>query len=250
MSDRTPQRLPLTGAQTGVWYGQRLDPASPVFNVGQYVEIQGPLDPDLFTTALRRTVSECEALTVAFAEDTDGEPYQLTRPGPDFGPVVVPVLDHTGQDDPYGTALSLMRRDMATPADPAKDPLYCFSLHRVAPDRTLWYQRVHHIALDAYGFSLVSRRAAEVYTALAEGREPGPAPFPGLSAILDEEAAYLGSERHATDRAYWRERLAELPEPAPLSGAAHPAAHSFLRAHAELGPGPTGLLLAAARSGR
>ncbi|MFD5621550.1 amino acid adenylation domain-containing protein, partial [Streptomyces yangpuensis] len=250
MSDRTPQRLPLTGAQTGVWYGQRLDPESPVFNVGQYVEIQGPLDPDLFTAALRRTVSECEALTVAFAEDADGEPYQLTRPAADRAPVAVPVLDHTGQDDPYGTALSLMHRDMATAVDPARDALHCFSLHRVAPDRTLWYQRVHHIALDAYGFSLVSRRTAEVYTALAEGREPGPSPFPGLAAVLDEEAAYLGSERHAADRAYWRERLAELPEPAPLSGAAHPAAHSFLRAHAELGPVPTGLLLAAARSVR
>ncbi|MFJ3876984.1 amino acid adenylation domain-containing protein [Streptomyces sp. NPDC090077] len=250
MSDRTPQRLPLTGAQTGVWYGQRLDPRSPVFNVGQYIEVQGPLDAGLFTAALRRTVAECEALTVTFGEDADGEPYQLARPGTDPGPAVVQVLDHTGQDDPYGTALSLMRRDMATPADPAEDPLYRFGLHRVAPDRTLWYQRVHHIALDAYGFSLVSRRAAEVYTALAEGREPGPAPFPGLTAILDEEAAYLGSERHAADRAYWRERLAELPGPAPLSGAAHPAAHSFLRAHAELGPGPTGLLLAAARSVR
>ncbi|MFG2335757.1 amino acid adenylation domain-containing protein, partial [Streptomyces yangpuensis] len=250
MSDRTPQRLPLTGAQTGVWYGQRLDPESPVFNVGQYVEIQGPLDPDLFTAALRHTVSECEALTVAFAEDAAGEPYQLTRPAADRAPVAVPVLDHTGQDDPYGTALSLMHRDMATAVDPARDALHCFSLHRVAPDRTLWYQRVHHIALDAYGFSLVSRRTAEVYTALAEGREPGPSPFPGLAAVLDEEAAYLISERHAADRAYWRERLAELPEPAPLSGAAHPAAHSFLRAHAELGPGPTGRLLAAARSVR
>ncbi|MEV7589826.1 amino acid adenylation domain-containing protein [Streptomyces sp. NPDC089922] len=250
MSDRTPQRLPLTGAQTGVWYGQRLDPESPVFNVGQYVEIQGPVDPELFTAALRRTVAECDALTAAFGEDADGEPYQVVPADPAGLPVVVPVLDHAEQDDPYGTALSLMHRDMATPVDPARDPLYCFSLHRVAPDRTLWYQRVHHIALDAYGFSLVSRRTAEVYTALAEGRDPGPSPFPGLSAVLDEEAAYRGSERHAADRAHWQDRLAGLPEPSPLSGAAHPAAHSFLRAHAELGPGPTGLLLAAARTVR
>ncbi|MEU3603540.1 amino acid adenylation domain-containing protein, partial [Streptomyces sp. NPDC006798] len=247
MSDRIPQRLPLTGAQAGVWYGQRLDPRSPVYNVGQYLEIHGSLDPELFTAALRHTVAECEALTARFAEDADGEPYQLVpaAPGPD---PVLPVLDHTGQDDPYGTAIELMHRDMATPVDPARDALWLFTLHRVADDRFLWYQRVHHITLDAYGFSLVSRRAAEVYTALAEGREPGASPFPPLSAVVEEEAAYRDTERREKDRAYWRERLAGLPEPAPFSGAVHPAAHSFLRARSELGPGPTGRLLASARS--
>ncbi|MFD7032576.1 amino acid adenylation domain-containing protein [Streptomyces sp. NPDC059917] len=249
MSDRIPRRLPLTGAQTGVWYGQRLDPQSPVYNVGQYVEIEGPLDPGLFTSALRRTVAECEALTARFGEDADGEPYQETWPGPAGGPVV-PVLDHVGQDDPYGTALSLMHRDMATAIDPTRDLLYCFSLHRVAPDRTLWYQRVHHLALDAYGFSLVTRRTAEVYTALVEGREAGSAPFPALASVLEEEAAYRASERHAADRAYWRERLADLPDPAPLSGASHPAAAGFLRATVELEPGATAALQAVARSAR
>ncbi|MER7764748.1 amino acid adenylation domain-containing protein, partial [Streptomyces sp. NPDC097619] len=249
MSDRTPQRLPLTGAQTGVWYGQRLDPGSPVYNVGQYLEIQGPLDPDLFTAALRRTVAECEALTARFGEDADGTPYQLTWPGPASGPIV-PVLDHLAQEDPHGTALALMRRDMSTPVDPARDVLYCFSLHRVAPDRILWYQRVHHIALDAYGFSLVSRRTAEVYTALAAGTDPGPSPFPGLAPVLAEEEAYRASDRYAKDRAYWSERLAGLPSPTPLSGAAHPAAPAFLRAAAELEPEATAGLLAAAASVR
>ncbi|MER5873403.1 amino acid adenylation domain-containing protein, partial [Streptomyces sp. NPDC002044] len=249
MTERPSQRLPLTGAQTGVWYGQRLDPDSPVYNVGQYVEIEGPLDAGLFVAALRRTVAESEALTARFAEDADGNPYQLTWSGPAAGPLVA-VLDHTGQDDPYGTALDLMRTDMARPVDPVRDSLYVFTLHKVGPDRTLWYQRAHHIVLDAFGFSLVSRRTAEVYTSLVRGEEPAPGPFGGLDAVLAEEAAYRASPKCAEDRAYWLDRLADHPEPEPLSGARFPASHAFLRDGDTLTPDETAGLLAVARAAR
>ncbi|WP_327260474.1 amino acid adenylation domain-containing protein [Streptomyces sp. NBC_01232] len=249
MTERPSQRLPLTGAQTGVWYGQRLDPDSPVYNVGQYVEIDGPLDAGLFVTALRQTVAESEALTARFAEGPDGEPYQVTWSGPAAGPLVA-VLDHTSQDDPYGTALSLMRADMARPVDPVRDSLYVFTLHRIGPDRTLWYQRAHHIVLDAFGFSLLSRRTAEIYTALAGGVEPAPGPFGGLEVILGEEQDYRASSRFAEDRAYWLERLSDRPEPEPLSGARFPAAHAFLRDGATLAREETAGLLAIARAAK
>ncbi|MFD9419828.1 amino acid adenylation domain-containing protein, partial [Streptomyces goshikiensis] len=249
MSDRPSQRLPLTGAQTGVWYGQRLDPESPVYNVGQYVEINGALDPGPFVTALRRTVAECEALTARFGEDAEGVPYQLTWPGPAAGPIVA-TLDHTGQDDPVGEAVSLMRRDMATPVDPTRDPLYAFTLHRVGPDRTLWYQRVHHIALDAFGFSLISRRTAEVYGALVRGEEPPPSPFGGLGVVTDEEEAYRSSDRFEEDRAYWLDRLADCPEPEPLSGTVPASSHVFLRDGVTLSAEETSGLLDIARAAR
>ncbi|MFF6883865.1 amino acid adenylation domain-containing protein [Streptomyces sp. NPDC012421] len=249
MTERAQRRLALTGAQTGVWYGQRLDPDSPVYNVGQYVAVDGTLDPDLFATALRRVVGECEALTVRFEEDERGQPVQILADAPPDGPVVT-VVDHRGEPDPEAAALARMRADMATPADPAAAPLFAFALHRVAPDRTLWYQRVHHIALDAYGFSLLSRRAAEVYTALARGEEPAPSPFGPLSAVVEEEAAYRDDERYATDRAHWLDRLADLGDHEPLAGASFPAAPGFLRAEAALSPEATAGVLALARAAK
>ena len=38
--------LVLSAAQLGVWVAQKLDPTSPIFNLGQYVEIRGTLDPE------------------------------------------------------------------------------------------------------------------------------------------------------------------------------------------------------------
>ncbi|MFV6028666.1 amino acid adenylation domain-containing protein [Streptomyces sp. NPDC056264] len=249
MTERALRRLPLTGAQTGVWYGQRLAPDSPVYNVGQYVEIDGTLDVDLFEAAVRHVVDECEALTVRFEEDESGTPWQLLAEEPCRGPVLE-VVDHRAEPDPTAAALARMRADMGAPADPADSPLFAFALHLVAPGRTLWYQRVHHIALDAYGFSLVSRRTAEVYSALARGEEPGPNPFGPLSAVLDEESAYRDSERYAADRAHWLARLADRTSQEPLSGASFPAAPDFLRAEAVVGPDATAGLLALARAAR
>ncbi|MFF8831197.1 amino acid adenylation domain-containing protein [Streptomyces sp. NPDC015131] len=249
MTERALRRLPLTGAQTGVWYGQRLAPDSPVYNVGQYVEIDGATDPALLEAAVRRTVDECEALTVRFEEDDNGDPWQIPATGPLTGPVLE-IHDHTGAPDPRAAALAWMRTDMNRPADPRTEPLFAFSLHLLGPDRALWYQRVHHIALDAYGFSLLSRRTAEVYTALARGEEPAPTPFGPLAAVLDEERAYLNSARRTEDRDHWLARLADRPEPEPLAGASVPASPTFLRETATLTPEATAGLLAVARAAR
>ncbi|MFE7134432.1 amino acid adenylation domain-containing protein, partial [Streptomyces sp. NPDC057638] len=290
MTERALRRLPLTGAQTGVWYSSRLTPESPVYNVGQYIRIDGPVDAALLTEAVRHVVGECEALTVRFEEDGDGRPWQLPADGPCTGPVLEvidhhtgpdhdhtdhsrpdlevtdhtgPVLevtdhtgpgtigpDHDGTTDPVAAAVALMRADMGRPADPAASPLFAFALHRVGADTWLWYQRVHHIALDAYGFSLLSRRVAEVYSALAGGAEPGPSPFGALADVVAEEEAYHASERRTEDREHWLALLADRPEPEPLAGSVHPAAATFLREGAVLSPDTTAGLLDIARAAR
>ncbi|MFD5650509.1 amino acid adenylation domain-containing protein, partial [Streptomyces sp. NPDC127039] len=253
MSEHALRRLPLTGAQTGVWYGQRLAPDSPVYNVGQYVEIDGPVDTELFARAVRRVVGECEALTARFEEDAAGEPWQVLASEPDVdGPpeAVLQVVDHLGSADPDAAALELMRSDMDRPLDPAADPLFAYALHLVGPDRSLWYQRAHHIALDAYSFSLIARRVAQVYTALATGAEPGPSPFGRLADVVAEERAYRDSEQAARDRAYWHSHLADRPEPVLPAGAAHPASHTFLRAGGTLTRETTAGLHAIGRAAR
>lgn len=53
-------RLPLTSAQSGVWFAQSLDPLSPAQNTSECLEIDGPLDTELFAAALRRVTSGAE----------------------------------------------------------------------------------------------------------------------------------------------------------------------------------------------
>jgi nonribosomal peptide synthetase DhbF len=49
--------LPLSGAQLGIWFAQKLDPLNPVYNVGGFIEIHGPIDTALFDNAYRQVVA-------------------------------------------------------------------------------------------------------------------------------------------------------------------------------------------------
>src|SRR5690606_21273037 len=152
--------------------------------------------------------------------DDAGVPRQeVLPPGAAGGgrPAADPV-DLRGAADPEAAALELMLADMDTPVDLAEGPLHRFALIRIADDRHLWYQRYHHILADAYAISVITRRTAEVYTALAEGADPGRR-FGALADVVAEEEAYEASERREKDGAYWAEALADRPEPALLSDA-------------------------------
>ncbi|MEU1729578.1 amino acid adenylation domain-containing protein [Streptosporangium sp. NPDC020145] len=225
--------LALTGAQLGVWYAQRLDPADPSFNVGQYVELCGPLDLDLFGEAVRIGVGETQALNVRIVDGPDG-PWQVIGEAADWDFGVV-------RCDPE-EALRAMRADLATPVDILTGPLVAETLYEVGPQRYLWYQRFHHILMDGYSFALLAGRVAQIYTALAAGRPYGDSPFGRLGAVVGQEVDYRTSGGREQDRDWWREHLADRPEVAEITSGT--STYGFLRERAEF---PGQALLAVAK---
>ncbi|WP_019630457.1 amino acid adenylation domain-containing protein [Actinomadura atramentaria] len=211
-----PGAVPLTGAQEGVWFAQRLDPANPAYNTAEYVEVHGPVDAGLFERALRATVAETDALGVRFGGGDD-RPWQLVASGGAAPDWTLHRPDVRDAADPYAAALRWMRADLARAVAPEAGPLFTQALFDLGGGRVLWYQRCHHIVLDGYGFSQVARRVAELYTALAEDRAYPGGRFLPLRDVVEEEAAYRASERCAADRAYWTGRFADAPGAVSLS---------------------------------
>ncbi|MFT4012448.1 MAG: amino acid adenylation domain-containing protein [Paracoccus sp. (in: a-proteobacteria)] len=224
-----PAPMPLTQAQEGLWYAQALDPLNPILNTGQYLEILGPLHRDTLALALTRTLAETPALSLRFLTGPNG-PAQIQGAPPMLG-----FADLSVQPDAEGQALALMRADSTRPLRLNAEPAAAFTLFALSAERHFLYERIHHLAIDGYGMVLVTNRIARHYAALL-GRGPAPAPFPPLSTAAEEDAEYLGSARHAQDRAWWHEQMRGLPEvtgPAPgraVSG------HGFLRDSRRLDP--------------
>ena len=158
--------LPLSDAQLGIWFAQALDPSSPAYNLGEYLDIGGTIDAALFETALRQVVNETEALCVRFVATADG-PRQIIGPAPDWS---MSYIDVSAAADPQAAADRWMKADLAKPIDVTQGPLFAYALFKAAPDRFFWYSRYHHIVMDGVGLALVARRVADVYTALAAGR--------------------------------------------------------------------------------
>ncbi|MFE9686712.1 amino acid adenylation domain-containing protein [Streptomyces sp. NPDC006285] len=224
--------LPLTAAQSGMWFAQALDPLSPAQNTAECLRMDGPLDPELFAAALRRVTAEAEALRVVRVEDTADGPRQHIA-----GTVELPLTVRTAAH--VGEAEAWMRADLAEPFDLAAGPLVRHALFRVGPDRWLWYQRVHHLVMDGYGYSLLVRRTAEVYSALARGEEPAPRTFGTLSDLVADDTAYRASPAYEADRAHWAQAFADRPEAPRLAGRGALPSRTFLRRSAQLSPETT-----------
>ncbi|MFF8424833.1 amino acid adenylation domain-containing protein [Streptomyces sp. NPDC016566] len=236
------RKFPLTGAQAGVWFAQQMDPDSPIFRAAEYLEIHGPVDPQLFERALRRLVDEADALHVRFLE-TDEGPRQTVGPAPEW---TLHVVDVSAAADPRQAAEEWMSRDLRRRADLTRSPLFTQALFRAAEDRWFWYHAYHHILLDGVGASLLVRRAAHLYTALAEAADPGPSPFASVRALLDDDAAYRASAAFDEDRAHWTDRFADRPEPVALSARPLKPSAEFVRRTALLPEDVQGELTAAA----
>ena len=229
----TAPGLPLTEAQEGLWYAQRLDAGNPVFNTGQSIALHGPLEVEAFRAAVDGMVAEADSLALRIL-DAPGGPRQI--PDPALRPWLE-VVDLSGAADPLATAREAMARDMGRPVDLPRGGLATERLYRLAPDHHLWYQRAHHLALDGFGTELLVRRVAALYAARLTGSDPGQ-PLAPFAATVSEDAAYRASPRRAADAAYWREAMAGAPEvggsPGGPPGGSLRTARTAHRAHAVL----------------
>ncbi|WP_413104170.1 amino acid adenylation domain-containing protein [Streptomyces sp. Inha503] len=251
-------RYPLSAAQREIWVAQRINPDGLQFQVGQYVEIHGPLNPALFESALRRAVTEADTLHARFPDidgdiggdidgGIDGVPHQVLGPPGDWA---LRTLDLSHGPDPRAAAERWMREELRTPMDLAHGPLFSFALIKTAADRFVWYQGYHHIVTDGAGSTLFARRVAELYTAFHKGEPAGESPFSSLAALLDQEAEYRKSEEFERDRRYWLERFASPPQAARLTTEPGTEPSDFLRHTTLIGADEADRLREAARAAR
>ncbi|RKT89270.1 enterobactin synthetase component F [Saccharopolyspora antimicrobica] len=239
--------LPLTAAQTGVWFAQEFDPANPMYRAAEAVEISGPLDVALLEVALRQAVGETEALRARFDSDGRDRVWQTVEPMLDW---VLPQVDLRGAADPEAAAEEWMRAELSSPVNPRSSPLFSFAVLRTGQERFTVYLALHHILLDGFGFSLFIQRVTEIYTAAEEGRPFPPCQFGSLAQLLAEEAAYEVSERFVQDRQYWAEQLAGWPNADRSRRMSSIVPRSFIRETGYVSPEDAAGLRALARAAR
>ena len=230
--------IPLSAAQAGIWYAIKAGASSAEYNIAGYTQIDGGIDPALFEQALQHVVLETEALRIRLIQSPDGPRQSIN-----------PTLKHTltyrdvsSESDPIAVAEAMMRADTAQPLDLITDPLFAFGLFRSGPDQFLWYQRYHHLIMDAYGLSLISLRLGEIYSALAAGNVVEHVPLGSYAKVVGEDVAYRASTQCLADRQFWRDLMVDCPEPPSLSVQAMSPATPWLRQTAELSSDAAGEL--------
>ncbi len=206
------RRFRLSAAQRALWFTQQAAPDVPI-NVAQYVEIDGPIDVELFLRVTSEVVRRAQFTQLRF-EDTDDGLVGVYDPSLHYWADVIDLRD---RPDPRAAAEAIMREDCARPLDPRVDRTARGCLFRLGDEKFFVYNRGHHLLSDGVGGKDRMVEAIAAYHAAVTGGTP-PAVKPvdlDLPARADDE--YRASRRFDTDRAYWRQAMAGVGIPASLA---------------------------------
>ncbi|HEX3126552.1 MAG TPA: amino acid adenylation domain-containing protein, partial [Thermoanaerobaculia bacterium] len=200
----------LSFGQRRLWFLDRLEPGSSVYNLARVLSLAGRLDVGALASALARIVQRHESLRTVFGEQS-GEPVQSVLPP--FAPAL-PVIDLRGLpvDRRQAAALRGLAADAARPFDLARGPLLRALLVRLDDELQVLLVNLHHIVSDGWSLGVLVRESAELYAACVEGRAPR---LPELPVQYADFAVWqqqrLRGEALEAQLRYWREALAGAP---------------------------------------
>ncbi|MFI9288333.1 amino acid adenylation domain-containing protein [Streptomyces werraensis] len=208
--------IPLSFAQRRLWFVDRFEGPSPTYNGAFALRLTGDLDVDALTAALRDVVERHEVLRTVIVEGDDGVPHQRVLAAGEQ-PFALPVVEATGR-----LRAAAVQEAATKTFDLAADAPIRAGLVRGGPrDHTLVVV-AHHIAVDGESFGPLFRDLTTAYAARARGGAPAWEPLPVQYADYTLwQLDLLGDESDpeslaARQLAYWREALADLPQPLPL----------------------------------
>ncbi|WP_157226767.1 condensation domain-containing protein, partial [Gordonia soli] len=200
-----PARLPLSPAQQRMWFLNQFDPASPTYNIPFALRVGGDLDLGALRAALGDVLERHEILRTRYPRDVDGRPWQAIVAADEITPD-----QWWWTDDVEGLPMSSfdVTVDLPIRAGVVAETAHSHVVIVVC----------HHIAFDGESIAPFLRDLIGAYAARGDGRQPSFAPLPVQYADVSLwRSEMLGAVDDADSEmgrqvAWWRQRLADLPE--------------------------------------
>ncbi len=204
-------KLPLTPSQLTLWMGQKMNPASPLYNTASSYEIFGALNEPRFKMAFQSLMDRTDAFRIRFTEE-EGIPCQSVQPELRYD---LEVVDFTG--DPSELSIREWLEDRSRRVFDLSRQVFDSVLLKIAPERYVWYINMHHLVTDGVSRKIIFSRMEQLYGGLI--RE---------AAVLGHQGAsyldYVGSRQEARDgedNPYWKEKTEGIEESPVLYGVRH-----------------------------
>lgn len=198
--------LPASFAQQRLWFLDRLEPGSAVYNIPLSLRLRGALDLSALQAALNEIVRRHEILRTTFALEND-EPVQIVHP---FAPLTLVVTNLEGE--PPETVRARLSAELGRGFDLSAGPLLRLGLLRLDDREHVLVMTVHHIVFDGWSREVWFAELAALYEAYVRGK-PSPLPEPTIQyadyAVWQRE--WLRGEALERELEFWRQQLAGAP---------------------------------------
>ncbi|HKV10762.1 MAG TPA: amino acid adenylation domain-containing protein, partial [Thermoanaerobaculia bacterium] len=205
--------VPLSFAQSRLWFLDLLEPGSPRYNLPSALGLTGPLSVSALSSAVAEIALRHEALRTVFAV-RDGEPVQRILPEVPPGLRPLAVTDLSALPDALRSAEAerLLAAEAGRPFDLSRGPLLRAALLQMGAEEHRLLLVLHHIVADGWSLGVLARELGELYRAAVAGEAPR---LPDLPVQYADFALWqrqwLGGGELDRQLAWWRERLAGLP---------------------------------------
>jgi len=195
--------FPLSQGQQALWFLQELAPSASAYNIARAFRLEGQQLSEILPAALAQVVARHPSLRARFGASRYGPVQRF----PSTVPLAFEVLN----------GRSWSERDLAKESEiRAQRP---FALESDAPLRVTWMETsdtagvlllvVHHIVADRWSFDILLEEVAELCNSRGDAST---LPAPGrITSYLDWQKKFLESKESERVKAYWEQRLGELP---------------------------------------
>ena len=216
---RTPAvaALPLSFAQSRLWFLNQLQPENLSYNMGRAFRLRGPLNVPALRSSLEQIVLRHEVLRTAFPS-TDGQPGQVIS-GPQ--PLHLECVDLSSEspgkrEEKLGR---ILREEVRRSFDLARGPLFRPLLVRISPEEHVLCLTLHHIVSDQWSRFVMTRELTNLYEKLTTGRSSGlPEPPIQYADFALWQRQWLTGDVLESHLRYWREKLGDGIPPLELPG--------------------------------
>lgn len=197
---------PLTAAQRGMWFVDRLGGYSAQYNISSAIALRGALDVPALARVVKLLTARHDSLHSSIAE-SEGVPIQVFAPRTELAlqqfdlSSIAPELREAALQEQLGAFGN-------TPFDLAQAPLARAALFRMGTDEHVLALVIHHIVCDGWSLAILLREIAAEYSAAQRALPSTWQPLPlSWRDVAHWEQARQSEGAFATSLGYWRERL-------------------------------------------
>ncbi|HEU5231005.1 MAG TPA: amino acid adenylation domain-containing protein, partial [Ktedonobacteraceae bacterium] len=212
---RTRPHFPASYAQQGLWFLERMDAGSGLYNVVIPVHLSGKLEKQLLEYSIDRVIQRHENLRTTFHMLDD----QLTQVIGSAWQMRLPLIDlttHPGWKREQ-CIQQIIKEEAHYLLDLERGPLLRACIVRLEQDTHLIIFTMHHIISDRWSWGVLLQELQICYTALAQG---GPIELADLPIQYADYAvwqrSWLESATAQKQLEYWQQQLAGVPAVMPL----------------------------------
>lgn len=207
---RTGESFPLSFSQQRLWFLDRLEPGSPLYNIPSVLRLKGTLDIPALEKSLNEVIKRHEVLRTVFSEK-DGQPFQIIQPEL-YVPIEQIDLSELPAEQQEHEFHRLAVDESLKPFNLAQGPLLRITLLKFSEQHFGLILVMHHIVSDNWSTGLFVHEIMRLYQAALNNTQADLEPLTIQYADFAVwQRKWLKGKTLQKQLDYWRNKLQGIP---------------------------------------